>query len=74
MKFPRSGSCIVLAGLIAVISFTRLDAGEKAMEFCNGVVVAVSEPAAEAGLAILKQGGNAVDAAVTTALDRKSVV
>jgi gamma-glutamyltranspeptidase/glutathione hydrolase len=30
----------------------------------NGVVTAMQPPSAEAGLAMLKQGGNAVDAAV----------
>jgi gamma-glutamyltranspeptidase/glutathione hydrolase len=34
----------------------------------NGMVVAVSPPAAEVGVGILKQGGNAVDAAVAVAL------
>jgi gamma-glutamyltranspeptidase/glutathione hydrolase len=33
----------------------------------NGMVVCVSPPAADAGLAVLKQGGNAVDAAVAVA-------
>jgi gamma-glutamyltranspeptidase / glutathione hydrolase len=34
----------------------------------RGMVVAVSAPAAEVGAEVLKQGGNAVDAAVATAL------
>jgi gamma-glutamyltranspeptidase/glutathione hydrolase len=37
------------------------------VECHNGVVVTVSRPASEVGLSILKQGGNAVDAAVATA-------
>ena len=40
----------------------------RAEEFRNGVVVAVSAPATDAGVEILKDGGNAVDAAVATAL------
>src|SRR5262249_22483367 len=42
-------------------------AQEKATEHRNGVVVAVSPAGADVGVAILKQGGNAVDAAVATA-------
>jgi len=37
------------------------------VECHNGVVVSVSGPASDTGLSILKQGGNAVDAAVATA-------
>src|SRR5258708_11430422 len=37
------------------------------VECHNGVVVSVSGPASDAGLFILKQGGNAVDAAIATA-------
>jgi gamma-glutamyltranspeptidase/glutathione hydrolase len=42
-------------------------AQERGAEFHNGVVVTVSAPGSDAGLAILKAGGNAVDAAVATA-------
>src|SRR5207245_1427932 len=65
MRTPRA---ILLTVCFALLSaLTSLHAGEKATEFKNGVVVAGSEPGAEAGLAIMKQGGNAVDAAVATA-------
>jgi gamma-glutamyltranspeptidase/glutathione hydrolase len=39
----------------------------KTIEARNGLVVTVSSPASDAGLSILQQGGNAVDAAVATA-------
>jgi len=51
--------CVILTALPAARSQTRID-----NEHHNAVVVAVSAPAAEAGLRILKQGGTAVDAAV----------
>jgi gamma-glutamyltranspeptidase / glutathione hydrolase len=65
MKYSR---VVLLIGCFAwLFSLTALHAGEKAAEFKNGVVVTVSAPASDAGLAILKQGGNAIDAAVATA-------
>ena len=57
---PRRYSFILVAIVIAL----PLHADEHR----NGVVVAVSAPGADAGLDVLKQGGNAVDAAVATAL------
>ncbi len=42
-------------------------AADQPAEFKQGVVVTVSQPASEAGRAILQKGGNAVDAAVATA-------
>src|SRR5262249_60549401 len=41
--------------------------GADTVEAKNGAVVSVSGPASDVGLAILKDGGNAVDAAVATA-------
>jgi gamma-glutamyltranspeptidase/glutathione hydrolase len=40
---------------------------DKPVEARNGMVVCVSPPAADIGLAVLKKGGNAVDAAVAVA-------
>src|SRR5262245_45658219 len=42
-------------------------AQDKTIEYRKGVVVSVSAPGSDAGLSILKEGGNAVDAAVATA-------
>jgi gamma-glutamyltranspeptidase / glutathione hydrolase len=39
----------------------------NSIECSHGVVVCVSTPASEAGVSVLKRGGNAVDAAVATA-------
>lgn len=39
----------------------------ESVEGRNGMVVSVSEPASAVGVSILKQGGNAVDAAIATA-------
>jgi gamma-glutamyltranspeptidase / glutathione hydrolase len=42
-------------------------AAEKPLEAQHGLVVSVSPPGTDVGLAVLKKGGNAVDAAVATA-------
>jgi gamma-glutamyltranspeptidase / glutathione hydrolase len=57
------GACLVGSALVASPSA----AVEKSKER-HGMVVAVSPPGADVGRDVLKQGGNAVDAAVATAL------
>lgn len=52
---------------ILVLAVSVRSGDVKPVEFKNGVVVSVSEPGTDAGLAILKQGGSGVDAAVATA-------
>lgn len=50
--------------ILLILATNFLSAAEP---FKNGVVVSVSQPGSDAGLAILKSGGNAVDAAIATA-------
>lgn len=66
LKTSLHAAFVGFALLVPAMADAR--AGETSTEYKSGVVVAVSEPGADAGLAILKQGGNAVDAAVATAL------
>ncbi len=66
---PLAGA-VVMAVLLANVPkpATGQGAADKAIEGKSGMVVSVSAPASEAGLEILKRGGNAVDAAITVAL------
>jgi gamma-glutamyltranspeptidase/glutathione hydrolase len=61
MRMATPFLCWLLLGASAFADFP------KEVVATNGAVVCVSPPAAEIGLAVLKQGGNAVDATVAVA-------
>ncbi|NBR04254.1 MAG: gamma-glutamyltransferase [Planctomycetes bacterium] len=52
---------------LAALFFSTSTLIVRAESFSKGVVVSVSQPGSDAGLKILKSGGNAVDAAIATA-------
>ncbi|MBN9520504.1 gamma-glutamyltransferase [bacterium] len=58
---------LLLPLLLTIPTAARPPEPRKAVEAANGMVVCVSPPAAGVGVAILKKGGNAVDAAVAVA-------
>src|SRR6516225_7645799 len=73
-SFRPLGSLCLLGWLLVLLwTFGTLTpapltaAGEKPLEAQHGLVVSVSPPGTDVGLAILQKGGNAVDAAVATA-------
>jgi gamma-glutamyltranspeptidase/glutathione hydrolase len=61
-------SRIFLLIFVFITSFVGTDVSARSQQATAGLVVADSELASQAGMEILKRGGNAVDAAIATAL------
>lgn len=64
----KSAATILLLPFMLVSGAAQGAEPSRVAQGKNGMVVAVSPPGVDVGLAILKKGGNAVDAAVATAL------
>lgn len=60
-------AAIFFAALVLLAAPSRLSAAERAVEARHGMVVTVSPPATDIGVAVFRRGGNAVDAAVAVA-------
>ena len=58
----------LLFSFLLVFAFLQSTAGGQTIQSSAGLVVADSELASQAGMEILRRGGNAVDAAIATAL------
>jgi gamma-glutamyltranspeptidase / glutathione hydrolase len=58
----------ILFSFLFVFTFLQNEAAGRTLQSSTGLVVADSELASAAGMEILKRGGNAVDAAIATAL------
>ncbi len=65
MRFFTRTLAIVLSLLLSVSLYA--DGGRTPLRAKNGIVASASKTASEVGVNIMKQGGNAVDAAIATA-------
>ncbi|MSR12397.1 MAG: gamma-glutamyltransferase [Gammaproteobacteria bacterium] len=67
MRDRRVVKSIVFVISLMLVSTAFSESGRTPLRVKNGIVTSASRLASEAGLGVLKQGGNAVDAAVATA-------